>query len=105
MRAALDYVHRIGVANIEAHTLPLARALNMGLRDLGFDVVTPEGNLSPIVAFRHGVDPARASEIFNKAMVKVSLREGGTQVRAGVALFNNQGDIDRLLEVAESLRS
>ena len=105
MRAALDYVHRIGVNNIEAHTLPLARALNAGLRNLGFDVVTPEDNPSPIVAFRHGVDPARANETFNKAMVKVSLREVGTQVRAGIALFNNQGDIDRLLEVAESLRS
>jgi cysteine desulfurase/selenocysteine lyase len=105
MRAALDYVHRIGVSNIEAHTLPLAISLNAGLRDLGFDVLTPGGNPSPIVAFRHGVDSERANEVFNKAMVKVSLREGGTQVRAGVSLFNNQADVDRLLEVAETLRS
>jgi selenocysteine lyase/cysteine desulfurase len=105
MRAALDYVLRIGVDAIEANTLPLSSSLNAGLRELGFDVVTPVGNPSPIVAFKHGADPERVAEIFDNARVKVSLREGGTQVRAGVALFNNQADIDRMLEVAESLRS
>lgn len=105
MRAALDYVQDIGVDSIEAHVIPLAIALNSELRSLGFDVLTPVGNASPIVAFRHGLEPSLAATRFEDAGVKVSFREEGTQIRVGVALFNNRGDIDRLLDVAKSLRS
>ncbi|MGI9203182.1 MAG: aminotransferase class V-fold PLP-dependent enzyme [Woeseiaceae bacterium] len=105
MRAALDYVLDVGVDNIEAHVVPLANTLNNELRGLGFNVLTPIGNASPIVAFRHGVEPSVVATRFEDARIKVSLREGGTQVRSGVALFNNQEDIDRLLDVAKSLRS
>ena len=45
------------------------------------------------------------SALFDKAGVKISLREQATQVRAGVALFNNREHIDRSPEVAESLRA
>lgn len=103
MRAALDYVLGIGVDRIEAHTFPLARALNSELRSLGFDVLTPIGNASQIVAFRHGVEPSLAARRFADAGVKVSFREEGSQIRAGVALFNTRTDIDKLLDVAKSL--
>ncbi len=105
MRAALDYVLGFGVANIEAHVIPLANTLNSELRALGFDVLTPVGNASQIVAFKHGVDPEVAATAFEKARVKASFREDGTQIRAGVGCFNNQADVDRLLEVAASLRT
>ena len=105
MRAALDYLAGIGVPEIEVHTTSLAMALNERLRELGFNVRTPEGTKSPIVAFEHGVDPEVAAAAFDRARVKVSLREGGTQVRAGIALFNNRSDVDSLLEVASGLRS
>ena len=104
LRAALDYLHDVGVESIAAHTLALAHALNGELRALGFEVLTPEDNDSAIVAFRHGVEPERAAATFEQARVKISLREGGTQVRAGVALFNNRDDIERIVEVARSLR-
>jgi len=105
MRAALDYVLGIGVERIEAHVVALAGTLNRELREAGFDVLTPPGNASPIVAFRHGVDPTTAAARFDEAGVKVSFREGGTQIRAGIALFNNRADIDRLLETAKALRA
>jgi selenocysteine lyase/cysteine desulfurase len=105
MRAALDYVLGVGVANIETHVIPLANTLNTELRNLGFDVLTPENNASQIVAFRHGADPEKATSIFENARVRVSFREEGTQIRAGVGLFNNKADVDRLLEVAASLRA
>lgn len=103
MRAALDYLAGIGVPRIEAHTIALANRLNNTLRELGFNVLTPEENESPIVAFEHGVQPANAAATFEEARIKVSLREGGTQVRAGVALFNNRDDIDQLIAAAERL--
>ena len=105
MRAALDYLLDVGVGRIESHVVPLASALNSELRALGFDVLTPADNRSTIVAFRHGVAPDQAATAFDLGGVKVSLRESGSQVRAGVALFNNRQDVDRLLEVAASLRA
>jgi selenocysteine lyase/cysteine desulfurase len=105
MRAALDYLLDVGVGRIESHVVPLASALNAELRALGFDMLTPADNRSPIVAFRHGVEPEQAATAFDRGGVKVSLRESGSQVRAGVALFNNRHDVDRLLEVAASLRN
>jgi len=104
MRAALDYVLGVGVERIDAHTSALARELNRELRGLGFDVLTPEGNASPIVAFRHGVAPDAAAKVFDDASIKVSFREGGTEIRAGIALFNNREDIDRLLDASASLK-
>jgi len=105
MRAALDYVLGIGVERIEAHTSRLAVELNHELRGLGFDVLTPAGNASPIVAFKHGVAAEEATRRLQDARVRVSLRENGTQVRVGIALFNNRDDVDKMLEACESLRT
>ena len=105
MRAALDYLLDVGVERIESHVVPLAGVLSSELGALGFDVLTPADNRSSIVAFRHGVEADQAAAAFDRGGVKVSLRESGSQVRAGVALFNNRQDVDRLLEVAASLRT
>ncbi len=102
--AALQYVESVGVSRIEAHTIGLATRLQQGLRDRGFDVLTPAGNRSPIVAFRVlGAAPA-ARTIVQDANVKVSFRENGTQIRVSPALFNVEDDIDRFLTSVEPLR-
>jgi selenocysteine lyase/cysteine desulfurase len=102
--AALDYIAKAGLGNIEDHTVPLAREMRRGLIDLGFRVRTPERNGSSIVAFIHGKDPDKAEKVFARRDVRVSFREAGTQIRAGAALFNNKEDVTRLLEAAEELR-
>lgn len=104
LRAAIDYLLAIGVDRIESHAVAPANELNRALRSLGFHVLTPEANASSIVAFEHGTSPEAAAAAFEKARVRVSLREEGTQDRAGVALFNNRSDVERLLKVAEALR-
>src|SRR5215472_13090939 len=50
--AGLAYLERVGVNRIEAHTVELARQLHRGLRTLGFELTTPDGNRSSIVTFR-----------------------------------------------------
>jgi selenocysteine lyase/cysteine desulfurase len=102
--ASLDYLGRIGLARIEDHTVSLAAELREELVDLGFTVLTPAGNRSSIVAFAHAGDPAAARALFDRRGVAVSFREGGRQIRAGVAVFNNREDVHRLLAVAEELR-
>ena len=99
--AALDYLEKVGVARIEAHTTGLAARLQRGLRQRGLDVLTPDGTRSPIVAFRVRGDAAVARKIVQDAEVKVSFRENGTQIRVSPALFNTERDVDRFLAVAE----
>ena len=99
LRAALDYLLRIGVKEIERHTVGLAHRLHAGLTAQGQDVWTPPGNRSAIVAFEHHRDIEMVRRSLEEARIKVSLREGGEHVRASVALFNTAGEIDRLLDV------
>ena len=102
--AGLSYLEKVGVARIEAHTVALAHRLQQGLRTLGFEVVTPEGNRSSIVAFRVRAPEDRITQVLTDTKTSVSVRENGTQIRVSPALYNTDADIDRFLTVAEGLR-
>ena len=99
LRAALDYLLRVGVPNIEAHTVSLAQRLNTGLVGQGHDVWTPKDNRSPIVTFRHHRDIALVRSTLEQAGIRISFKAEGEELRAGIALFNNSDDIDKLLDV------
>ena len=103
--AALQYLEKVGVARIERHTVGLAHELADGLRSRGFDVLTPAGNRSAIVAFRNPADAAATRTLLARERVQVSLRENGTQMRVSPALFNTEEDIRRFLDVAEELKA
>ena len=100
--AALDFLASTSVSATEKHTVSLANQLNQSLRDKGFKVLTPRDNRSPIVAFEHGDNAERAMASLDAAGIQVSFREGNSQVRAGVALFNNKDDINLLLDVCDT---
>lgn len=97
LAASLDYIERVGLSRIESHTVPLAQRLRESLIDRGFDVRTPADNGSAIVAFVHGKDPESLKERFGMEDIRVSFREGDSQIRAGIAMFNTQDDVDRFL--------
>ncbi len=99
--AALDYLLDVGVANIEQHTVALARRLHDGLTSQGHRLLTPAGNGSAIVVFEHDHDPDTVRRTLEDAAVQVSLREGGVQIRVGAALFNNEREVDRFLEIMD----
>ena len=99
LRAALDYLLNVGVANIEAHTVALAQRLHAGLTDQSQDVWTPAGNRSSIVTFRHHRDIARVRGALEEAGIRVSYKAGGEELRVGIALFNTEEEIDSLLAV------
>ncbi len=102
--AGLSYLERVGVDRIETHTVALAHRLQRGLRTLGFDVTTPEGNRSSIVAFRVSKPADAIARHLADTKTQVSVRENGTQIRVSPALFNTSADIDRFLSVAEGLK-
>ncbi len=99
--AALDYLERVTVARIEAHTVALARRLRDRVAGRGLTVLTPVDNGSAIVSFRHGADSKALRRAFEEAGMHVGFRENGTEIRAGLALFNNTGEIDRFLTVLD----
>jgi len=97
--AALGYLQTVGLDRIEKHGVALARELREGVARLGFEVLTPPENSSPIVSFVHGRDPEALKRLLEREGIDVSFRERNTQIRAGVALFNNRDDVGRLLKV------
>jgi len=103
LSAGLDYLLRVGVPNIERHTVALAHRLHEGLAAQGYDVLTPQGNHSSIVTFEHGQEIERIRSAMETERIKVSFKEGGRQIRVGAALFNNADEIDALLEVTGRL--
>jgi cysteine desulfurase/selenocysteine lyase len=103
--AALEYLERVGVARIEAHTVGLANELAAGLRSLGIEVLTPAGNRSSIVSFRNPADATAARDALAAARAQVSLRQAGAEIRVSPALFNTSDDILRFLEIAGTLKT
>jgi selenocysteine lyase/cysteine desulfurase len=99
---ALDYLDRVGVDRVEAHSVALAHQLREGLASLGFRIFTPAGNRSSIVSFPLDHDQARVRETLERAGVQVSFREKGTQVRVSPALFNTRDEIRRFLDAAKA---
>jgi selenocysteine lyase/cysteine desulfurase len=97
---ALKYIHRYGVERIRQHVRPMTDRLQKELPALGYSSITPRGNESPIVTFQlRDVDGAKAK--LQKANVIATLRTnpgGDGQMRVSCSIFNNQGDVDRLIE-------
>ncbi len=114
LAAALKYIQRIGLDKIEARSQALVTRFRSGLAERKIQIATPENNRSPIVSFYTRKPSAEADTILAAARVKVSLQavsppgapagsQPMTRVRVAIAFFNNEADIDRMLEVAGKL--
>ena len=113
LAAAIDYLRRVGVDRIEAHTLALTERLRAGLAERRFRMFTPEGAQSSILSFYVTQTPEAAARTFEEGRVKISIQRGETdepagpdascRIRVAVSLFNSAPDVDRLLAVAETL--
>jgi len=99
MDAALEFIGNVGLERVAAHTQALAAELRAGAADLGLELFTPPDNPSPIVSFYHGLDPQTLATALTDEGVRFTFQEEGRLLRAAVAMFNNQDDVDRLLGV------
>lgn len=114
--ASLKYLQGIGLDTIEARSQALVQRLRAGLSARKIQVATSEGLPSPIVSFYINRKAAEATKVLDTEKVKVSLQDlvppdpavapgRTTRVRVGVSFFNNEADIDRMLDVATKLNS
>jgi selenocysteine lyase/cysteine desulfurase len=105
LHASLTYLRRIGLDRIEAQSQALVRRLRQGLEARKISIATPDNTRSPIVSFFTRKRLAEVAKILEAERVKVSLQEvdAVTRVRVSLSFFNNDADVDRMLEVASKL--
>ncbi|MBZ5560432.1 MAG: aminotransferase class V-fold PLP-dependent enzyme [Acidobacteriia bacterium] len=93
---SLQYIERLGLANIRAHARQLTDRLQKELPARGYPSVTPKGNETPIVAFEVK-DVAATARKLKQGRVTATIIENEKRLRLAVSVFNTQEDIDRLL--------
>jgi len=93
---SLQYIERLGLANIRAHARQLTDRLQHELPAMGYPSVTPKGNETPTVAFQLK-DAADAARKLKRAGVTATIIEDERRLRLSVSVFNVQEDIDHLI--------
>ena len=108
--AALEYIHELGVANIRSHAKQLTDRLQKELPRLGYSSLTPPDNDTPIVSFRvpdYQQTAAKLKKAFGGTVVALRRWEftepnGEVRIVPGMrispSVYNNDADVDRLLE-------
>ncbi|NOY00802.1 MAG: aminotransferase class V-fold PLP-dependent enzyme [Verrucomicrobia bacterium] len=102
LRAGMDYIQSVGVAEIARHADPLVQQVHEGLADMGIKPMAPFAPdcRSGIVAFMHEKVDA-ANEALRKDDVHVMHHAG--RIRIAVHGYNQQEDVDRLLAVLRAV--
>jgi len=100
LNAGISALMDIGMENVDAHTGALFHRMYDGLVALGFTPTTPrDRNHSAHSVSTIFPDKAEAYKCFMENGVHLS-SSGGKFIRASIAPFTNEADIDRFLEVA-----
>jgi selenocysteine lyase/cysteine desulfurase len=94
---SLQYIERLGLANIRAHARRLTDRLQAELPARGYKSLTPKGNETPILAFELK-DAAAAGQKLKQANIAATIIAPERRLRLSVSVFNNQEDIEQLLK-------
>lgn len=96
LKASLEYLAGFGIPAIAAHVEALATRLHAGLSARGLEMITPAAAAERAgnVAFAHADN---AGIVARAAADGIHLWDGSGRVRCSVHLFNDDGDVDRLL--------
>ncbi|HKF24176.1 MAG TPA: aminotransferase class V-fold PLP-dependent enzyme [Candidatus Angelobacter sp.] len=94
LAATLPYIRKIGVEKIQAYRQPFLKKLREEMPRLGFASITPPESTSAITSFAMK-DRAHVLQRLQKANVNVRVAEDFLRVSPSV--FNDMGDIERLL--------
>jgi cysteine desulfurase/selenocysteine lyase len=99
LNAALELLLSVGIESIEQRIMTLTDRLVEGLRQRGYQVITPVAHRqerSGIVSFQHKHHQSPQLER-RLAQANVVVSRRGTFIRVSPHFYNNEEDIDRLL--------
>ncbi|HYM12144.1 MAG TPA: aminotransferase class V-fold PLP-dependent enzyme, partial [Bryobacterales bacterium] len=108
---SFQYIENLGIANIRSHVRPLVNRLRKELPPLGYTCITPAGTETPIITFiSHDIEATRNKirEANRTGRAKISITgpnsaltvgRFGNHVRFSVSVYNNDQDVDKILEV------
>ena len=96
--AGIDYVNKLGLANIRTHAKQLTDRLQNELPPLGYKPLTPRETETPTVAFELK-DAAATSKMLQAAKVVGTVIGNESRLRLAVSVFNTHEDIDRVVAV------
>ena len=95
---SLSYLQALGPANIQAHRIPLLKRLQQEMPRLGFTAVTPASATGGNVTFAK--TNLASSDIPKKLeAAKINVRLAQHWMRISPSVYNDMGDIERLLAV------
>jgi len=101
--AALDLIFKIGIENIERRILHLTGLLIEGVKTLGIRIVSPlEEEYRSGIVMIEPKNREKAHEEMVRNSISTSLRATG--IRVSPHFYNNEEDIEKLLEVLENKR-
>jgi selenocysteine lyase/cysteine desulfurase len=107
--ASLKYIHSLGIANIRAHAKALTARLQRELPRLGYPALTPADHPTPIVSFLtpdYEKAIAKVKKAFGETVIafrrwEFTAKDGSVEIVKGMrispSVYNNDSDIDRLL--------
>lgn len=95
VKHSLGEILNLGVANIQAHRQPLLDRLRKEMPRLGFEPLTPIGSNGPLLVFAKKDAAATHGAELKAAKVDVSVYPH--RIRIAPSIYNDQSDIDRLL--------
>jgi len=104
------YIEKLGVERIQAHAQTLIGRLQKELPALGYTPITPPGAGTPIATFlckdaeavkakiRRAAEAGKAKISITGPNSALTVGRFGNHIRFAVSVFNNQQDVDRVLE-------
>ena len=94
LNSSLKYIQQLGVERIQSHAQSMTQRLLKELPSLGFECLTPSESRTPIVTFV----VRDLQEVANRlARAKVKIKMDQHCFRVSPSVYNDQYDIDRLL--------
>ncbi|WP_321472580.1 aminotransferase class V-fold PLP-dependent enzyme [uncultured Paludibaculum sp.] len=96
---SLQYLETLGVETIHKHSQSMIQQMRREVPRLGHALITPEESRGPLVAFQLK-DPMAIEAKLKKAKVDVTISDH--RMRVSPSVYNDQADIDRLLQALSS---
>jgi selenocysteine lyase/cysteine desulfurase len=101
LHEGLGFIDATGVERARQHSVALNQRLLAGLDEVRYECISPHVDRSPIIAFR-GPEGDGMLQALQGSNVVVSYSSGG-QVRVSPAIYNDEADIDALIEVLQQV--